>query len=70
MEHSNEVMIGQDLPLELTAKNNGAHDRKIAVVQFKVSPKTYTGETGKVFFTEKRGPESLAKGKCKNISFF
>ena len=65
MEHSNEIMIGQDLPLELTAENKGVHDRDITVVEFRVSPKTYTGETGKVFFRKRLGPEPLAKGKCK-----
>lgn len=63
--HSNEVMVGQDLPIELTAKNKGAHDRVIKEVEFRISPKTYTGETGKVFFRKKLGPENLAEGKCK-----
>lgn len=62
-------MIGQDLPLELTAKNVGTRDRQIWIVQFRISTKTYTGETGKSFFTKRVGPASLARGKCKNNLF-
>lgn len=48
--HDNNVMIGTDLEIQLSAKNNGKERMKIVSAKVSVAPSDYTGAVGKTFF--------------------
>ncbi|XP_052247708.1 protein-glutamine gamma-glutamyltransferase K-like [Dreissena polymorpha] len=67
LRHSQEVLIGDNLPLEFTATNTGSAEREIMLASIRVAPKAYTGETGRIFFEKKFSGEKIASGKT--VSF-
>ncbi|WAR23504.1 TGM1-like protein [Mya arenaria] len=48
--HSNEVMIGSDLDVDLVAFNHTGTEQTVTAAFIKVYPKTYDGKTGPMFF--------------------
>lgn len=67
LNHDNNVMIGGDLQIDFTATNGGVADRVISLIQIKVSPKSYTGETGKAFFEKKFDATKIKVGEEKSF---
>ncbi|KAL4234354.1 hypothetical protein ACF0H5_006002 [Mactra antiquata] len=63
LNHSNEVMIGCPLVIDISAKNVGSKARQISYVHISVKSKTYTGQAGPEFFDKYFGGTQLSPGE-------
>ncbi|KAL4234353.1 hypothetical protein ACF0H5_006001 [Mactra antiquata] len=63
LNHSNEVMIGCPLVIDISAKNVGSKARWISFVCISLKSKTYTGQVGTKFFEKYFGDTKLSPGE-------
>lgn len=65
--HPPEVLIGSDLDIDVTLKNNGEKRRNVTKMTLMLKAQTYTGDVGPAFYKQELGPLILGKDETRSV---